>query len=76
MDGSVQGVGSSPTSPTIREMDRRRLRRLDRKISRLDYAIWINRAWNARLAEKQQMLRDKHDRQRKWLRAWMKGYTK
>ena len=74
MDGIVQGVGSSPTGPTIRKRDRRRMRLLDRKIAKLDHEIWILDAWNPRIAAKRRRLRDKHDRQRKWLREWMKGY--
>ena len=50
------------------------MRLLDRGIAKLNYAIWINERWNHLLTAKQTMLRDKYDRQRKWLRAWMKGY--
>ena len=73
MNGIVQGVGSSPTGPTIRKTDRRRLRLLDRKISRFDYVIW-NSVWGSDVAIKHQTARRKADQQRKQLREWMKGY--
>jgi len=71
MAGDSQGVRSSRTEP-IHARDRRKMRLLDRKISRLDYAIWINEVWNKPLADKQRAERAKHDASRKWLRNWMK----
>jgi hypothetical protein len=54
--------------------DRRRMRLLDRKISKLDYAIWINSVINPALAEKQRKKRQQLDDARCWLRNWMKSY--
>ena len=75
MSGDRQGVRSSRTDP-IRKLDRRRMRLLDRKIAKLDYAIWINSIVRPELAEKQKKERAKVDSNRKWLRHWMKGNLK
>lgn len=68
-----EGARSSRASRTIRPLDRRRLRLLDRAISRLDWAISINKIIRPQLASKQIESRRKHDEQRRWLRLWMKG---
>ena len=61
MTGGCQGGRSSRPSPAIRPMDRRHMKKLDRAISKLDYAIWINSAWNHRLADEQRAKRKKLD---------------
>lgn len=72
MSGGTQGVRSSRTEP-ITDCDRRRLRKLDRAIAKLDYEIWVLSAWNRPVGDQKRALRDQHDRARKWLRHWMKG---
>lgn len=49
------------------------MRKLDRKISRLDWQLSVYRIINLPLARKIQAERDKADMQRKLLRLWMKG---
>ena len=66
-----QGVRSSRTGPIL-PLDRRQMRRLDRAISRLDRAIWIQEVCNPWLAEKYKEKRKRADTQRLWLRNWMK----
>ena len=75
MSGDRQGVRSSRTDP-ITPLDRRRMRLLDRKIARLDWAIRINVIIRPWLAEKQIKERAKSDLARKLLRNWMKSCVK
>lgn len=79
MASSSQGEGSSPSRPT-KDRDsvafHKRLRYLDRKISRLDWALRINRIIRPWLAEKQQVERKRVDAYRKWLRNALKGYDR
>lgn len=79
MASSRQGGGSSPSHPA-KDRDsvqlHRRLRILDRKISRLNRAVWINAIIRPWLADKQQKERDLCDRKRKWTRNALKGYDR
>ena len=70
--GDHEGVRSSRT-PRITKLERRRMRKLDRKISRLDWRLSVCRIINLPLSRKLQAERDKADMQRKLLRLWMKG---
>lgn len=78
MAGSSQGAGSSPAGPVHKNdiscLDRRRLRLLDRKITRLDHSIRRNRLLNPMRAKRQLRDRATLDAKRRWLRRWMKGY--
>jgi len=68
---SRQGVRSSRTGP-ISSWDRKRMRKLDRAIARLDYRIWILSFWNTAECEKAKRERDVADSKRIWMRHWMK----
>lgn len=71
VDGN-QGVRSSRTG-SITPLDRRRMRKLDRAIAKLDYQIWILSAWNQAECMKARAKRETLDGNRKWLRHWMKS---
>lgn len=71
MASSGQGVRSSRTDPILKR-HRLQMRKLDRKISKLDYAIPINELLNRPLSNKQRRQRDELDHKRMKLRQWMK----
>jgi len=72
MDIIIQGVRSSRTGPILKR-DRKRMRILDRKITRLDYQIWFHETVRSGMEEVLLRKKEKLDAARKQLRLWFKS---
>lgn len=77
MDRRVTGVGSSPTLPNKSEKTRlwKKLRKLDRKLSKMKSIPWSHSNEYAWIYGKNINKKQELDRKRKQIRLKLKGYN-